>query len=194
MSDLEVNTDFFSKGGVIGRMDYFVNCCLKAFGFQLLAVIPIALGASMGGAGVLLGGLVTAALVLPVIYFAIVNTCKRLRDIRGTTENENTWQIIAIVCMYIPFLGIIVVMLLLFMEGAITGNGKGTAGFEQKRSNLNTINESGEQKYSTLNSTSESEEQKILNLEKFYMLKESGVISEEEFVKYKEDTLKKMAS
>jgi hypothetical protein len=182
MSELQNNPDLFAKDGVIGRMDYFING-FKVLGLGLLACIPFALGSLINPVTAVLGGLCTAACFIPVVYFAFLNHFKRLRDIRGKTQDETNYQIILCVVMIVPYVGVIASLALLFAEGVVTGNGKGLGHVEESISNTVTNIR-----------PKESESQKIENLAKLHKLKESGAITEEEFNKYKDDALKKIAS
>ena len=178
MQDFQNNTEIFVKGGVIGRMDYFLNA-LKIFGLGMLAFIPVGLGSLLGSVGIILGGVITFVLFIPLFYFCYHNHFKRLRDIRGTTQNELVAIIIMCVLMIIPYVGIIPGLVLFFAEGKITGNGAGLEKLEE---------------VFTPSPPQQSETDKISNIEKLHKLKEAGAITEEEFNKYKEDALKKMVS
>lgn len=53
-------------------------------------------------------------------YFGFINIYKRLRDIRGSTENQAAHQIFVTIGFIIPVVSIFVAIWLMFMPGKIT--------------------------------------------------------------------------
>ena len=122
--DLEINDGLFKSGGVIGRLDYFF-ANIKLTGFTLLACAPIVIGAIMfGDKGKLIGTVMAAIGGFPIFVAYYYNMFKRLRDIRGSTENQVRYQTALVISMIIPVVSLISTLILFFMPGKIT-SGKG---------------------------------------------------------------------
>jgi uncharacterized membrane protein YhaH (DUF805 family) len=123
-SQLLVSSELFKSGGVIGRLDYFLNL-LKLSGFTLLACVPIVIGAVMyGESGKTIGTVVAAIGGLPVFVAYYFTMFKRLRDIRGTTDKQVAYQTTLVISMLIPVISLIPTLALFFMPGKIT-SGRG---------------------------------------------------------------------
>lgn len=185
--ELRINNSLISGNGVINRTDYFVNS-LKILGFIFLAFIPLFIGLIMGSAFSFIGGLITGVLCIPSIYLACLNHFKRVRDIRGTTENEPIILFGVFIGLCIPYLGAIVGLILLFKEGSVTGNAEKLDTISQNVSNA--INSGFNPKEKSQNIRNED----IENLAKVHELKKSGAITEDEFQKYKNDILNKKSA
>ena len=74
-SQLSVSSELFKSGGVLGRLDYFLNL-LKLSGFTILACIPIVIGSVMfGESGQTIGTVVAAIGGLPIFlaYYPILD-------------------------------------------------------------------------------------------------------------------------
>ena len=122
MQGLSVNNDFLSAGGVISRKNYFfsflklLGCTFLSYGIIIGSVfIPQDVGGQYAGWAIY--GVATIALT----YFSYVNTYKRLRDIRGTTDGQIGWQIGTTIALIVPLVNIITMGILLFKKGKITG-------------------------------------------------------------------------
>lgn len=123
-SQLSVSSELFNSGGVLGRLDYFLNL-LKLSGFTILACIPIVIGSVMfGESGQTIGTVVAAIGGLPIFLAYYFTMFKRLRDIRGTTDKQVAYQTTLVISMLIPVISLIPTLALLFMPGKIT-SGKG---------------------------------------------------------------------
>ena len=161
-------------------MDYLVNSFIS-LGLFIAALIPFGIGSVFGPITAGLGGLVSLVVCIPVCYYGFHNNLKRLRDIRGTQKDEFAAGLMLFIGLIIPYISAVVGLVLLFMEGAVTGNGNGTSGFEGRIQSF------------TISKPVTSEADQINNLEKLHKLKEDGVITEEEFQNYKVEALKKIA-
>jgi uncharacterized membrane protein YhaH (DUF805 family) len=111
---LRINKQTFSRDGVLGRWDYLV-CNLKIYGIFVGMII-----------GVLIPVIhyvvvpVFALLSICALPFAFINMYKRLRDIRGTTDDQLAWQTALTIALCIPYLGIIPAFVLWFKQGVVT--------------------------------------------------------------------------
>ena len=125
-SDLSVSTELFKSGGVIGRLDYFLNL-IKLTGFTILACLPILVGTVMyGESGKTIGTVVAAIGGLPIFVAYYYTMFKRLRDIRGTTDKQVAYQTTLVISMMIPVISLIPSLVLFFMPGKMTsGRGPG---------------------------------------------------------------------
>ena len=122
MNDLVKNSSFFCTGGVVGRLGYLLNG-VKMSLLTTLAFAPVIAGGEYGFKGVLLGSLVSFAALVPVIFFGFHCVLKRLRDIRGTSENEIPAVVTTFIFLVIPYIGLVPFLCLFLVEGAVTGNG-----------------------------------------------------------------------
>ncbi|WPU67079.1 hypothetical protein [Peredibacter starrii] len=179
MNNLNINKNLFRRGGILGRMDYFKNMMIL---FAATMVIYIVSFREVITNEALEAAFFVTMLVLliGISYLSLINSFKRLRDLRGKTHNEIPFQIGLAVLMAIPYLSIIPLGILLFAEGAVTGHGSIFGRLESSLSN-NRFEESKE----------EREAKKIDNLSRLYHLKETGGISEDEYKHYKDDVFKK---
>jgi hypothetical protein len=126
---LELRSNLFLRGGVIGRMAYFRNVALiLATYISIVLSTTLALFNSETVAEIILVAALTAA---PMIYLVLINSFKRLRDIRGTTNNECRYQTALGACLMVPYLSILPLFFLVFTEGSITGNGSFFRNFEK---------------------------------------------------------------
>lgn len=171
-SRLQENPSLLEFNGVINRMSYFINSAILIVCFGVSA-LPLLFG--------FLGAVISVPLMLGLCVVGFVNNMKRLRDVRGTDQDELRWGIGLFVALCVPYLNIIPNIALLFMEGAITGNGKGletieTAIASAKVPSLHKVNSSS-----------------LESVEKLYKLKEMGAITNEEFEQQKAQLLKKVA-
>ena len=118
---LELGHNLFLRGGVIGRMTYFRNVAVILASYILIVVVTtLALFNSETVAEIILVASLAAA---PMIYLMLINSFKRLRDIRGTTNKELPYQTVLGLWLMVPYISIIPLCLLVFTEGAITGHG-----------------------------------------------------------------------
>ena len=122
--DLRSNPHLLKAHGVIGRRDYFINN-LKLTCITLLAFSPYIYFELIGeryGHGLTFETIAPFVCILPITYFAFQNSFKRLRDIRGTTENQFMANSIMVVTMAIPVVGFFINLALFSMKGKITNN------------------------------------------------------------------------
>ncbi|WP_408096062.1 hypothetical protein ACJVC5_13550 [Peredibacter sp. HCB2-198] len=179
--DLQINNHLFRRGGVIGRLNYLKNMMII---FLLSFAILLALSYIPTENDFVFSALLGLSLVLSIGIYCVglINSFKRLRDLRGTTYNETPYQVITAVLLTIPYVSIIPLGILLFAEGAVTGHGSVFGRLEKVMSN-DRLEESDEEK----------EAKKIDNLSRLYQLKETGGITEDEYKHYKDDVFKKSA-
>jgi hypothetical protein len=116
MNRLEVNKYFFSRGGIIGRWDFFIKCA-ECMGLYLLGAMVFVIGVSMGKMPAIFGALSAFAIITTATVFYWFNAFKRLRDIRGTSIQETPYQIGLFFSSLIPYLNFIPLLCLFFMEG-----------------------------------------------------------------------------
>ena len=116
MNRLEINKYFFSRGGIIGRWDFFIKCA-ESMGLGALGGIVFVIGVSLGKWPAIIGALSGFAVISTATVFYWFNVFKRLRDIRGTTLHEIPYQAGLFCLMLIPYLNLIPMLCLMFMEG-----------------------------------------------------------------------------
>ena len=181
MNNLSINSNLLQRGGIVGRMDYFKNMMILFAATMVIYAITFREAIKSETLEIaFLGGMLV--LLFAITYLGLINSYKRLRDLRGTTHNELPFQVGLTILMAIPYLSIIPLGILLFAEGAVTGHGSVFGRLEKSLSN-DRMEESRE----------EIEAKKIDNLSRLYQLKESGGISEDEYKHYKDDVFKKSA-
>ena len=131
MGNLNENPNLFKRGGVIGRMGYLKNMVIL---FAVVAGIFLFVGNYISNTGTTGTGMSVLAMfcLLGVTYLSYINSFKRLRDLRGTTHQEIPFQVALAVLMTIPYVSLIPVAVLLFAEGAVTGNSTVFANLEAK--------------------------------------------------------------
>lgn len=118
---LELRNNLFLRGGLIGRMTYFRNMAIILLSYILIVLATtLALFNSETVAEIIFVASLAAA---PMIYLVLINSFKRLRDIRGTTLNEFSLQSALGVWLLLPYLSIVPLCLLVFTEGSNTGHG-----------------------------------------------------------------------
>lgn len=122
MNDFFRNPSFFSIGGVVGRLGYLLSGIKMAL-FTVLAFVPFTAGGDYGREGALFGALSSFLALTPVIFFGFHSVLKRIRDIRGTTENEIPAIVTTFILLAIPYFGLVPFLCLFLVEGAITGRG-----------------------------------------------------------------------
>ncbi len=130
--DLEVQKDLFVAGGVLGRMDYLISH-FKLFGLGIIAAIPYIAGSFLGGAAATGGLALTALMCIGLAYGGYITMFKRLRDIRGTTENQISYQVGTVIAMCIPVVSFFASLGLFFIPGAVTGHGNPFSGHKVKK-------------------------------------------------------------
>jgi hypothetical protein len=116
MNRLEINKQFFSRGGIIGRWDFFIKCA-ETVGLYALGFIVFVIGVSMGKAPAILGSITGFGIMATSAVFYWFNAFKRLRDIRGTSIQETPYQVGLFVASIIPYLNLIPFLCLMCMEG-----------------------------------------------------------------------------
>lgn len=180
--NLEVNTNLFRRGGVVGRKEYF-KIMFIIFAVTILTFVIMA--NSFFKSEVMEVGFmgITLIILLGLSYFGLINSFKRLRDIRGTTYNEMPYQVGLAILLSVPYISLIPLAILIFAEGAVTG--RGTAFARVERAFSNKIDEAA--------SPVDLESKRIDNLSRLHQLKETGAITEDEYKHYKDDVLKKSA-
>ena len=129
--ELKNNPNFFSIGGVIGRADYLL-CGIKLVTLMSFAVIPLALGSNYGSRGSVVGGTLSFLLIIPIIFFGLHAVCKRIRDIRGTANDEVSAIVVTNIFLITPYLGLIPFFGLFLTEGSITGSGNIFSKFDKE--------------------------------------------------------------
>jgi uncharacterized membrane protein YhaH (DUF805 family) len=119
---LEIRNNLFSRGGVIRRMAYFRNITivLASYIFIVLAT-NLALFSSETVAEIIL---VASLAAPPMIYLVLINSFKRLRDLRGTTSKECGYQTALGIWLMLPYISVIPFCFLVFAEGSTTGQGR----------------------------------------------------------------------
>lgn len=117
---LAVRPSVYKRGGVIGRKDYLKNMAI-IFALALLAVVAFGGVITTPNSASFLG-LLAFVCFAGLAYLGYINAFKRLRDIRGTTENQLPYQLLLVVLFSIPYVSIIPLAILLLLEGAVTGN------------------------------------------------------------------------
>lgn len=181
--NLKVKNSLLELDGVIGRSHYFINSAILIATF-IMSFIPTAITRA--------GLIITVPCCIGLFILGMANQFKRLRDVRGTTENQILFQVILTVFLVIPYINAIPNIFLLFMEGAVTGSGKGLGELEKS---VNSMIKAGNPVAPTANLADKQELQlaHIEAIEKLHKLKESGAITDEEFSRYKFEALKKVA-
>jgi hypothetical protein len=116
MNRLEINKQFFSRGGIIGRWDFFIKSA-ESLGLYALGFIVFVLGVSMGKGPAIIGSVTGFGIVAISTVFYWFNAFKRLRDIRGTAIQETPYQVGLFFASIIPYLNLIPFLCLLCMQG-----------------------------------------------------------------------------
>lgn len=137
-NELDIRKDLFIAGGVLGRMDYFV-AQLKLMGLVFVAAIPYAAGLFIGGAASMGGMVLTGIMAAGLGYCGYITIFKRLRDIRGTTEKQVTFQVGTVIALSIPVVSFFAALALLFIPGAVTGDGNPFSGQKVKKTIPNNV-------------------------------------------------------
>jgi len=207
-----INNRIVGFGGVIGRRAYIKNIIILTMISFLISMVPIIImGFSSFSSynhsllrsdpystfttlSVMFGGVYGLFYVLSFIVSTLVGSgllLRRIRDIRGTTDDEVIWfaGIIAgdIIVSFIPILNMICWLslgLFLFIKKGIITNPEALTLQElwtQITGGNGTSNNSGN------NSNTKTE---LVTLEKLYELKQKGAISEEEYNKTKEKLIR----
>ena len=116
-----INTQLFKFGGVMGRMDYFKNW-LKAFGLLFLVYFTAGFIGGLTGSESTTATLTSIAGIFNIPFLVVVCSIsyRRLRDIRGTTENDMMFRVLVTVALLIPIVNLITDLVLLFTPGKIT--------------------------------------------------------------------------
>lgn len=116
MNRLDINKQFFSRGGIIGRWDFFIKCA-ESIGLYALGFIVFVLGVSMGKGPAIIGSITGFGIMAVSTVFYWFNAFKRLRDIRGTSIQETPYQVGLFFASIIPYLNLIPFLCLLCMQG-----------------------------------------------------------------------------
>lgn len=119
MEGLHLNKNYFTPGGVLGRWDFLKISILYAVVFTITGWTTIFVVATVNRSA--------ATLIATVLFFVgsyfyltFINLYKRLRDIRGTTQNELVIKMIVTACLFLPVVGVLMKLWLIFMPGKIT--------------------------------------------------------------------------
>lgn len=112
------NPAVFSRGGVVGRGNFVVNVILS---FTLLAALywvvsDVYLAPGVGSAA--RNFVFQILFVVSFVYLVAINVFKRVRDIRGTIENENPIFLAAVLLLFVPVVNILVLIFLASAKGA----------------------------------------------------------------------------
>jgi uncharacterized membrane protein YhaH (DUF805 family) len=128
MNDMHLRekNGLFQIDGVIGRLIYLRNVLII---IGLSMVITYLLGGyetpdpaeRMGIPGVIAFTFLT--------YLLLINSFKRLKDIRGTSKNQLLYNIALAVMFFIPYVSLFALLGLLFAKGSVTGK-KGVSKIE----------------------------------------------------------------
>lgn len=138
----------FSFDGRIRRIEYFLSglvCGVVVWIAMLLGVGTFLLGAGSGSAaGSAFGLLIGVVAIIAAIWFSLAQGIKRLHDL-----NKSGWLIL--IC-YIPFVGWIFALYMLFADGTVGPNQygpdpKNRMPYQQQPSSFNvTVNVNAEKK------------------------------------------------
>lgn len=119
MESLEINTNYFERGGVIGRWDFIKYSFIYSVAFYI-ASFGIGAILTVARAPLAVGILTQAGFILFNLYLNYINAYKRLRDIRGTTEDQTSAQVKLTIGLILPLINLFVAFWLVFTAGKIT--------------------------------------------------------------------------
>lgn len=120
MNNLKINRNFFSFGGVVGRLRFIFNLLLSLFllfGFGFSWVICLIQHFRLLGT-------VNLIILLTLLAFYYSNFFKRMRDVRGTLEYDLLLRIIVFLFLSIPSSNIVIMVALSVLPGKITRKSK----------------------------------------------------------------------
>jgi hypothetical protein len=120
MSNLRVNKDLFKFGGVIGRVNFALNYILVV---ALMLVFYFGMVVSNQHHFLILALINFFAAFVPLV-FHYSNCFRRVRDIRGTLDNDFTSRLITFIFLLVPYLNIITLVALFLIPGKVTGKPK----------------------------------------------------------------------
>ena len=119
MNDIGMNekNGLFQVDGVVGRLIYLRNILII---IGLSMVVTYLLGGyeapdpaeRMGVPGIIAFAILT--------YLLLINSFKRLKDIRGTSKNQLLYNLALAVILFIPYVSLFALLGLLFAKGAVT--------------------------------------------------------------------------
>ena len=178
---LEFDKSLISYKGVIDRITYFTNSLIYLAIMVIPLVVAMLLFASSSNALVVVGILVLLCTIVPLVVISFGNHYRRLRDIRGTRENEVIWFVAMTLLMLVPYLSFVLGILLVTIPGAITSN---------RASVLAPVSKAIGQGGFSISIPKGKDENATSKIKELHELKESGALSEEEFVAAKAELLK----
>ena len=176
MKELKINNNIFIPGGVLNRGRYLAYCWAFSVGLTIV-VLPLYFLRSPS--------FYYASIIVPIArilwaYLFLINTFKRIRDVRGTTKDQLLWQITYTLLTSIPImLGVKVALLLNVLLQSFLFLKKGVVTSED----ATPLNE-------LFSGKSHQDNGGVEKLEKLHDLKEKGVLTEEEFAEEKKKILK----
>lgn len=111
------NQHLLKSGGVIDRFAYFRNVAII---MALSIIVTYITGGYQGPVDELSTGIFGLIFLAYLTYFLFINSFKRLRDIRGTTERELLFNVGLVLLFLIPFVSLATLLFLLFARGRVT--------------------------------------------------------------------------
>lgn len=168
--------EIFSSKGVMGRHEYMKVIGLL-FVVMLVTFFIISSVFFSSETGPVEGSMfLWVVMYFACAYVAVVNSFKRMRDIRGqTTGDELPYQVGLVVLLLIPYVNFVTLAILCFMKGSITENSQTYSNLTSGFSERFTPQKGG----------------KVSDLEQLYELKQKGAIDEAEYLRLKDEILTK---
>lgn len=115
--DFSLREGLFETKGVIGRGAYLRNILII---FAVSVFVTYLLGGYGTPDPASTMGLTGTIFFVFMTYLLLINSFRRMRDIRGTTDKQMLYQLGLIVLLFLPVVSILTLGYLLFAKGTVT--------------------------------------------------------------------------